>query len=87
MARMPYPPIGLWLRGYGKDAIPSYWSVVAWVWQGCHTLLLLLINPVAGGLLLCCVVLSRSSCSGCLAEVAYERYVEDECGVGCARRG
>ena len=40
MARMPYPPIGLWLRGYGKNAIPSYWSVVAWVWQGCHTLLL-----------------------------------------------
>ena len=30
MARMPYPPIGLWLRGYGKDAIPSYWFVVAW---------------------------------------------------------
>ena len=25
MARMPYPPIGLRLRGYGKDAIPSYW--------------------------------------------------------------
>ena len=25
MARMPYPPIGLWLRGYGKDAIPSYY--------------------------------------------------------------
>ena len=40
MARMPYPPIGLWLRGYGKDAIPSYWFEVAWVWQGCHTLLL-----------------------------------------------
>ena len=102
MARMPYPPIGLRLRGYGKDAIPSYWFevawvwqgchtlllvVVAWVWQGCHTLLLLLINPVAGGLLLCCAVLSRSSCSGCFAEVAYECYVEDECGVGCARRG
>ena len=30
MARMPYPPIGLWLRGYGKDAIPSYWFEVAW---------------------------------------------------------
>ena len=44
-------------------------------------------NPVAGGLLLCCAVLSRSSCSGCFAEVAYECYVEDECGVGCARRG
>lgn len=29
MARMPYPPIGLWLRGYGKNAIPSYicWSI------------------------------------------------------------
>ena len=40
MARMPYPPIGLWLRGYGKNAIPSYWFMVAWVWQGCHTLLL-----------------------------------------------
>ena len=23
MAGMPYPPI-VWLRGYGRDAIPSY---------------------------------------------------------------
>ena len=27
------------LRGYGRDAMPSY-CVAAWVWQGCHTLLL-----------------------------------------------
>ena len=37
MAFLPYP---LRLLGYGKDAIPSYWFMVAWVWQGCHTLLL-----------------------------------------------
>ena len=27
------------LRGYGMDDIPSY-CVAAWVWHGCHTLLL-----------------------------------------------
>ena len=37
MVGMPCPPI-VWLRGYGRDAIPSY-CVAAWVWQGCHTLL------------------------------------------------
>ena len=30
MAFLPYP---LRLLGYGKNAIPSYWSVVAWVWK------------------------------------------------------
>lgn len=36
MARMPYPPIGLWLRGYGRMPYPpiithkpsSRWSAV-----------------------------------------------------------